>query len=115
MPRIDNPSDPYASPHAPKMRGGALVRVVILALLLAGAGAGWAYYSSQPSQGLTPQEEAAVEQRVRVADAGGATSPDTATDAIADAPAAQAGQQPNSAQIIAPLPAVPEQTPSTTQ
>jgi hypothetical protein len=51
MPRP--PADPYAPPPMHHDRSGAIVRIAILAVLLAGVGFGWMYFSShQQSAGL---------------------------------------------------------------
>lgn len=96
MARLDNPNDPYAAPHAPKERGGPLLRILIVALLLGAAGAGWAHFSSQPAQPLAPPQEAAADQPIRVADAADSNqtpegAPAPQPDAAAPTPATPDG------------------------
>lgn len=78
MPRQNEPIDPYAAPHAPKEKSGPMLRMGIIALLLVGAGIGYASLPDSDSQGLVPveQEEAALPAPPQqFADAGTSTIP----------------------------------------
>ena len=106
----DQNRDPYAAPHAPRERGGPMLRFAIVAALLA-AGA-WAYltYSQGPDQ-----TEAARQEASEVADAsrtrGYVASPAELPDA-APPPEAPAADAPRSGAAAPPAQPVPP--PSTT-
>lgn len=93
MPRQNEPIDPYAAPHAPKEKSGPMLRIAIIALLLVGAGIGYATLPDSDSQGLVPmeQEEAALatppQQFADAGDAGIQAAPEAAPVAQEPAPA----------------------------
>ena len=105
--RRTTPSDPYAAPHAPKECGGAVVRLAVMAMVLGGAALGWSYFASQPSHPLAAATNApAIEQPVRLADAGPIPAPETAPAAApaaaTPAPVARHATQPRSRNNAAP-------------
>ena len=95
--------DPYAAPRAPKERSGPVLRVGIMAVLLAGAAAGWSYMQAQPHNEIgaqsAQQEEMTLEQPVQVADAGAAAVPEATP-----APAPEAAAPARSTRREAPAP-----------
>jgi hypothetical protein len=113
MSRQQRPVDPYAAPHAPKDKSGPVLRVAIMAVLLAGGVAGWSYFASQSdSQGLTPaaeMESAAIETPQQTADAQGLTAPEAIPEA-APAPVAPAPRA--EPRRVAPRAAAPAPTPT---
>lgn len=84
-PKRPNITDPYAPPPMYHDRSGRLVRVGLLALLLAGLGVGYFAWSA-----TTPQQTAVapVEQQQQLADAGYNTQPEQIpqTQPVAPAP-----------------------------
>ncbi|MGE0597066.1 MAG: hypothetical protein AB7P07_11935 [Hyphomonadaceae bacterium] len=93
MTREQIQQDPYATPPAPRSKGGPMLRLAIAGVLLGGAALGYAHIASQPVEPLAPapvqQEEAGLIEAAapqQMADAGDATQPEALPQA-APAPA----------------------------
>lgn len=115
MPRP--PADPYTPPPMHHDRSGAVVRIAMLAVLIAGAGFGWMYFTSHQQQTAGLGAPAAEEQQL--ADNSGMpvyqTNPTPAPEAapaVAPAPVRRAAPA-RSAPAQAPREIVPPPTTTT--
>ena len=98
--------DPYSPPLPPRERGGLMLRLAIVAVLLGAAG--WAYMTYSQGPGLT--QEARVERPGAVADASGthrytaprATIPEAAPPPVAPSTAPPPAEPPPTTTTIPP-------------
>lgn len=109
MPRP--PADPYAPPPMHRDRSGAFVRIAILAVMIAGAGFGWMYFSSHRQQ--TAELGAPTAEQRQLADNGDLQSYQ-ANPATAPAPQTAPAPKPTPVRRAAPQRSAPVDVPSET-
>jgi hypothetical protein len=114
MPDI-NERDPYTPPPMHHDRSGPVLRVALLAGMLALAGMGYAWMQSQPQTALVPE----IAEEQQVADAGYQVEPEIPVAApeptsVAPAPQTRRSAPAQRAPAPAPVEASPEPAPSGT-